>query len=104
MLENLLNNAARFAKKSVTVQLTNHQQNIVLDVIDDGPGVDEQSKQHIFEPFYQQDQSRSNKTSGYGLGLAIVQQIASQHDADIRLIDTQVGAHFSIHFQLKGSE
>ncbi len=104
MLENLLNNAARFAKESVTVQLTNHQQNIVLDVIDDGPGVDEQSKQHIFEPFYQQDQSRSNKTSGYGLGLAIVQQIASQHDADISLIDTQVGAHFSIHFQSKGSE
>lgn len=104
MLENLLNNAARFAKESVTVQLTNHQQNIVLDVIDDGPGVDEQSKQHIFEPFYQQDQSRSNKTSGYGLGLAIVQQIASQHDADISLIDTQVGAHFSIHFQPKGSE
>ncbi|MCF6458162.1 ATP-binding protein [Pseudoalteromonas sp. MMG024] len=104
MLENLLNNAARFAKESVTVQLTNHQQNIVLDVIDDGPGVDEQSKQHIFEPFYQQDQSRSNKTSGYGLGLAIVQQIASQHDAYISLIDTQVGAHFSIHFQPNGSE
>ncbi|WP_372769472.1 sensor histidine kinase [Pseudoalteromonas sp.] len=96
MLENLLNNAARFAESSVIVALKNSESGTILDIVDDGPGVDEKSKPYIFDPFYQQDQSRSTNTSGYGLGLAIVKQIVSQHGGDIELMETSQGAHFCI--------
>lgn len=96
MLENLLNNAARYAESEVVVLLNHNETEIILDILDDGPGVDENSQPYIFEPFYQQDQSRSNNTSGYGLGLAIVKQIVSQHSGEIDLITTSQGAHFRI--------
>jgi len=106
MLENLLNNAARFAESSVVVVLSSNDTTTVLDIIDDGPGVDEKSKAHIFEPFYQQDQSRSANCSGYGLGLAIVKQIVSQHAGEIELMATSQGAHFRITLpnQAEGEE
>ena len=96
MLENLLNNAGHFAKTQIKINLKTTMDKVVLDIIDDGNGIDESIRSHIFEPFYQQEQSRSNKPAGYGLGLAIVKQIAIQHGADIRLVDSQKGAFFSI--------
>jgi two-component system osmolarity sensor histidine kinase EnvZ len=50
-----------------------------VDVIDDGPGIPEQHRQEVFQPFFRLDSSRSATTGGSGLGLAIVQQLCQAH-------------------------
>jgi len=51
-----------------------------IDVIDDGPGIPEQHRQEVFQPFFRLDSSRSSTTGGSGLGLAIVQQLCQAQD------------------------
>jgi len=100
MLENLLNNAGNYCKTRVLVIVSEHasENAIELAIIDDGKGISTQAKESIFDPFFQEEQSRSNKVAGYGLGLAIVKQILLQHKATIRLADdsASTGAHFIV--------
>ena len=99
MLENLITNAARYchSKVELIISTTAELPYIELSVIDDGDGISSQAKESIFDPFFQEEQSRSNKAAGYGLGLAIVKQIVIQHNANIELADTKTqGAHFII--------
>ena len=48
-------------------------------MIDDGPGIPEEFREKVFQPFFRLDQSRSRLTGGSGLGLAIVQQLCEAH-------------------------
>lgn len=102
MLENLITNAARYCHKRVELKVFTlpQQDHLELAIIDDGEGISSQAKESIFDPFFQEEQSRSNKTAGYGLGLAIVKQIVIQHNAQIQLLDT-AGAHFVIKLPKK---
>ena len=52
---------------------------ICLRVIDAGPGIPEQYRQSIFQPFFRVDKSRSREHGGVGLGLALVWEIAALH-------------------------
>lgn len=104
MLENLLNNAGRYCKSKVSVEVTLKEggEFIELAVIDDGKGISEQAKDSIFDPFFQEEASRNAKFSGYGLGLAIVKQILRQHNATIQLADNSgQGAHFIVKLPVK---
>lgn len=103
MLENLINNAGQHCQSEVTVNLHSNTNTkmIELAVIDDGHGISEQAKESIFEPFFQEDLGRNSKKTGYGLGLAIVQQILKQHNATIQLVENGgKGAHFVVNIPL----
>jgi two-component system sensor histidine kinase RstB len=64
-----------------------------------GPGIPEADRKRIFEPFTRLDSSRSRISGGYGLGLAIVQQIVSWHGGKVVAIDSPLGgARFSIRW------
>ena len=78
-LSNLVTNACRHAQKRVMVSLRNEAGTCELTVEDDGPGVPEVDREHIFKAFTRLDGSRSRDTGGYGLGLAIVARIAGLH-------------------------
>jgi two-component system OmpR family sensor kinase len=69
----------------------------VLTVIDDGPGIPEESLDRVFQRFHRADRSRSRKSGGSGLGLSIVQAIVEAHggtvDADN---DPGGGARFTV--------
>ncbi len=54
-----------------------------IEVRDFGRGIPEEAMERIFEPFYMVDRSRSKKTGGSGLGLALVKQIADAHNAKL---------------------
>ena len=66
----------------------------VLEVCDDGPGVDPALRPLIFERF--RSGAPIQGRSSHGLGLALVRAIALRHDLAIALVDSSPGAHFTI--------
>jgi two-component system, OmpR family, sensor histidine kinase CpxA len=73
-LGNLLRNSVRYAGDSGPVEIGARpdEDQVVITVADQGPGVAEHELERILEPFYRRDESRSRNTGGAGLGLAIV--------------------------------
>ncbi|MDX1563306.1 MAG: ATP-binding protein, partial [Gammaproteobacteria bacterium] len=78
-LTNLIVNACRYARSRVAVRFTSADGSNRLIVDDDGPGIPDAGLDAVFKPFTRLDDSRSTKTGGYGLGLAIVARIAKRH-------------------------
>ncbi len=84
MLNNLIDNAIRYTPKGghITVGISTSQQSTVLSVEDNGPGIDPQHRERVFERFYR---VLGSGQSGSGLGLAIVAEVAKRHQATLRL-------------------
>jgi signal transduction histidine kinase len=82
-LHNLLQNADRFAKTGIYLTLAANPTEVRLTVEDDGPGIAEKDRIRIFDPFVRLDSSRNREFGGYGLGLAIVRQIARRHHGQV---------------------
>ena len=71
-----------------------------IEVRDFGRGIPEQAMERIFEPFYMVDKSRSKKSGGSGLGLALVRKIADAHDAELTVESSvEKGTTVRVHFQ-----
>ncbi len=79
---NLLSNAIKFSPKggSITIRMQKEDK-IIFTVEDNGPGISEEAKKHIFDKFYQADSS--HKEEGNGLGLALVKQIVAVCDGEV---------------------
>ncbi len=71
----------------ISVKLTGRE----AVVADDGAGMTEECREHIFEPFYREDKSRSRKMGGSGLGMYLCRQIADMHGFSIE-IESEKGA------------
>ncbi len=98
LLSNLLQNALKFAKKSVYVRLMHVERGSLLTVSDDGPGIPVSQYRSVLMPFTRGDNNNTEK--GHGLGLAIVNRIAQRHGGSVE-IDTcpdLLGARISILF------
>ena len=90
-LRNLLANAARHADVQVRVSWQRGDDELILAVEDDGPGVPQGDREQIFEPFARLDASRERASGGVGLGLAIVQRILGAHGGEVRVEDSALG-------------
>jgi two-component system sensor histidine kinase ChiS len=80
IMHNLIGNALKFtAAGGVTVRATRvpDSDRVRIEVVDTGPGIDAAHLSHVFEPFYQGGRSSTRSTGGVGLGLSIVQQLAT---------------------------
>ncbi len=88
---NLLRNAVRYAADRVEVSVTRIGDQCVLVVDDDGPGIPENVREQLFEPFSRLDSSRDRASGGFGIGLAIVKQIARWHGGTVRISDAPLG-------------
>ena len=82
-LTNLLSNAIKFGG-SVRVVVEDGAQ-LVIRVLDNGPGIPAEQLQKVFEPFYRLESSRNRDTGGTGLGLSIARDIAQSHGGQLRL-------------------
>ena len=91
VLDNLVNNALRYSQQMISVKLGIENQYGYLQVDDDGPGIPENERQRIFEPFVRLDPSRDRTTGGCGLGLAIVRSIALAHEGQVMAETSPLG-------------
>lgn len=85
---NLINNAIESADRAVHIDIrvaTAPGNRIRIQVMDNGPGMSDEQKEKIMQPFY------TTKANGTGLGLAVVQAVARAHRADFILTDSPAG-------------
>ncbi len=104
-IANLLSNAIKYTPIEGTVRLElTAQQSAMVRVIDSGVGIPSEDLPHIFERFYRVDTARSKQTGGFGLGLAIAQQIVQAHQGKLS-VKSQFGSGsmFQIELPLKVS-
>jgi len=92
---NLCRNALRYCRKTpgsivVSVRAGPRQGTVELNVIDDGMGVAESLRGHLFEPFF------TTASSGTGLGLYIAREICEANAATLEYVERRVGAQFSL--------
>ena len=102
LVGNLFSNAIKYSpnKTVITIKLGAWQDQAVLDVIDQGSGIDPADKNQIFEPFYQGIRTPQGHIKGTGLGLAIAHQYAVAHNGSLELIHSDRGAHFRLTLPL----
>ena len=106
VVDNLLTNAVKYTPEGgrIVVQLAERDGLAVVDVADTGPGVAEEERDRIFEPFEQGSARYESSIKGTGLGLSIVREHLLAHGGTIEIVDSEVGAHFRVSFPLAGPE
>lgn len=87
----LLDNAIKYTKEGENINVTTYNKDgkCVIEVADEGIGISDEQKKHIFERFFRADKARSRETGGTGLGLAIAQTIVKAHGGTIRVYDNE---------------
>jgi two-component system sensor histidine kinase CpxA len=100
-VENVVRNATRYTAEGTTVDVTLERERavagnekgdeIVVRVLDSGPGVPEEALQKIFEPFYRLDDARNRQTGGAGLGLSIADRAIRLHGGQLRASNRKQG-------------
>lgn len=99
----LLENAIKYSPEKTTVTITAESldHSILIQVTDQGIGIEKKDMPHIFDRFYRADSSRTKQdVSGYGLGLSIAKKIIEAHNGDIRVTsEKNKGTTFTIQLQ-----
>jgi two-component system, OmpR family, sensor histidine kinase CpxA len=97
-IENVVRNATRYTAKGTAVEVrlerqetADGQQEIVVRVLDSGPGVPVEALPKIFEPFYRLDDARNRQTGGVGLGLSIADRAIRLHGGQLRASNRKEG-------------
>jgi signal transduction histidine kinase len=89
-VRNLVENALAYGRKAdVQLEETPSSYDIVIE--DEGPGIPDQDKQRVFEPFVRLESSRNTETGGTGLGLTLVRAIAEGHGGAVILENSDKG-------------
>ncbi len=96
-VENVVRNATRYTAEGTTVEVRLERQQgangeeIVVRVLDTGPGVPDEALTKIFQPFYRLDDARNRQTGGAGLGLSIADRAIRLHGGQLRASNRKEG-------------
>ena len=102
VLTNLIDNSFKYGKEngSTSISLFELHDQVLVEVTDDGIGIEEKNLPRLFERFFRTDTSRSRQIGGSGLGLAIVKHIIEAHQQTINVRSTEgLGSTFGFTLQ-----
>lgn len=102
VLVNLVSNSIKYGKENGKTTINQHILNdrVLIEIIDDGIGIDNKHIKHLFDRFYRVDPSRSRLLGGSGLGLAIVKHIMEAHKQSIN-VNSKLGEGSTFSFTLQ---
>ncbi len=106
VLTNLVVNSIKYGKENGYTEIAvdeHDKERIIVRVIDNGEGIEEEHLPRLFERFYRIDKTRSRKKGGSGLGLSIVKHIIEAHQEQI-FVKSKVGVGTEFSFTLKKPE
>jgi two-component system phosphate regulon sensor histidine kinase PhoR len=99
---NLIDNSFKYGKSGGNTSIKTYElhDQILVEITDDGIGIEEKFLPRLFERFYRTDKSRSRQIGGSGLGLAIVKHIIEAHEQTITVRSTEnIGSTFGFTLQ-----
>jgi signal transduction histidine kinase len=102
VLTNIINNSVKYMDKNIkilSIEGRETEDSLVIEITDNGRGIEPNAVPFIFDRFYRAEQSRNTITGGSGLGLAIAKQIVEGHDGEISVKSTY-GEGTTIHIRL----
>lgn len=106
ILDNLLSNAVKFTPRGGTISLhaRAEREQLILDVMDSGPGIPAEERKRIFEAFYQGKTPQGGHVKGTGIGLSVVTEFVNAHGGSIEIFESKAGgAHFRVRLPLRQS-
>ena len=98
---NLIDNAIKFSPQNGKIKLKLHRKKdqVVFQILDNGCGMDEETKNHIFDRFYQGDSSHT--AEGNGIGLTVVEKIVHLHKGQISVVsEAGIGTTFTVNLPI----
>lgn len=101
-INNLIDNALKYSSKEnkVQVELNKPNESVELMVKDEGPGISDSEKKHVFEKFYRVGNEATKRAKGTGLGLYLAKRIVMAHKGKIFITNNQpAGAVFTIQLR-----
>jgi two-component system sensor histidine kinase GlrK len=104
ILDNLLSNAVKFTPRGGTISIhaRRDREQLVLDVMDSGPGIPADERKRIFEAFYQGKTPQGGHVKGTGIGLSVVTEFVNAHGGSIEILEAKGGgAHFRVRLPLR---
>lgn len=105
VISNLVENAIKYGKENgfTIIDFYDMDKNYLIEIGDDGIGIDEVNLSRIFERFYRVDKHRSREQGGTGLGLSIVKHIVEAHNQTLN-VRSQLGKGTTFAFTLRKSK
>jgi two-component system sensor histidine kinase GlrK len=104
ILDNLLSNAIKFTPRGGTIAIhaRSERDQLVIDVVDSGPGIPADERNRIFEAFYQGKLPQGGHVKGTGIGLSVVTEFVNAHGGGIEILERpEGGAHFRVRLPLR---
>ncbi|MFD2781530.1 sensor histidine kinase [Novosphingobium pokkalii] len=86
----MLENVVKYGQ-SAKVRVRAEEDEVVAEIVDAGPGIPEEDREQVFEPFYRSEAARRSGKPGSGLGLAVCRSIARAHGGEIRFAQSAEG-------------
>ena len=86
---NIMNNAIKYTPEGslIILSMEKQEKNVLIKISDNGPGIPDSAKEHLFEMFFTANKSYSDSRRGLGLGLALCKSIVNAHGGTIRVQD-----------------
>lgn len=90
-ISNIIDNAIRYTKSKIIIEILHQSKYTLIKINDDGPGIEEEQKSKVFRAFYRIDNARNIESGNVGLGLSVAKDIVNAHGGEITLEDSELG-------------
>jgi signal transduction histidine kinase len=102
ILHNLIDNALKYSNGEINVRLFETQEEVILEIADQGPGIPNNELKSIFQKFYRIGNENTRKAPGTGVGLYLVKKFAEIQKAKVFVKNNiPKGSIFAVHFNKK---